>query len=431
MNCPDAGHGRHHPPKPIFLDVHPGSQSPFLNLCSKGEHPMRNPAIALFLLFFTAVPLETAYGQSVQDQVPENPRSVVEQLDKTASEMVKDPKVASFTIGVVRKTGLVWSKSYGYADIAARKPANTDLVYRIGSITKQFTALMLLQLAHEGKVRLSDPVEKYFPEIHRVQGEYKSSAPVTLLQLANHTSGLDSEPQDMQRWMKGALADWEKTTLAALPHTKYVYEPGTRFNYSNIGYAILGIALSRAARQPYIEYVKEKILLPLGMTHSDFVATPEIRRNLATGYDVILAGHWDEETPVRELEGRGYKVPNGGLFTTLGDLARFEVFEMLGGPESVLPAKELEENFHRIINADRELTGGRGIGFTVLNLSGHVFVGHSGGVSGYSALAYVQPAADTGLIVLRNESALGMDKLMEVFAQNLEVKEPAAQNRFR
>src|SRR5258708_40103505 len=105
---------------------------------------------------------------------------------------------------------------------------------------------------------------------------------------------------------------------------------------------MLGIAMSRAARQPYIESVRERTLLPLGMTHSDFVATPEIRRNPATGYDVILAGPWDEETPVRELEGRGYKVPNGGLFNTLGDLARFEEYQKLRGPESVRPSKQLE-----------------------------------------------------------------------------------------
>jgi CubicO group peptidase (beta-lactamase class C family) len=365
-----------------------------------------------------------------QQQPPEDLKPVIEQLDKAATEMVKDPQAASFTLGLVRPGGLVWTKSYGYADIATKKPANTDTVYRIGSITKQFTALMLLQLVHEGKVHFSDPVEKYFPEIHQVKNEYRNAAPITFLQLANHTSGLDAEPDVMATYTKGDLADWEKTLIAALPHTQLAYEPGTRFNYSNIGYAILGAALSRAAHQPYIDYVKQKILLPLGMTHSDFVATPEIRQTLATGYDVLLAGHWDEETPARELAGRGYKVPNGGLFTTVGDLARFEVFEMLGGPESVLPKKELEENLHRIITADHELTGGRGIGFTILNMSGHVFVGHSGGVSGYSALAYVQPVAQTGIIVLRNESALGMEKLMQVFAKTLEVKSPPAPEQF-
>lgn len=384
-------------------------------------------ACVMVVLLLAMVSAAQAPGQQ---KPPDELRAVIEQLDKMATAMAEDPKAASFTLGLVQPSGLVWTKSYGYADIAAKKPANADTIYRVGSITKQFTALMLLQLVHEGKVHLSDPVEKYFPEIHQVKGEYKNAVPITLLQLANHTSGLDTEPEDMQTWVKGPLADWERTVLAAVSHTKYAYEPGTHFNYSNIGYAILGVALGRAAHQPYIEYVKQKILLPLGMTHSDFVATPAIRQNLATGYDVVLAGHWDEETPARELEGRGYKVPNGGLFTTVGDMARFEVFEMLGGPDSVLPKNDLEENAHRIITTDRELTGGRGIGFTVLNYSGHVFVGHSGGVSGYSGMAYVQPAAQTGIIVLRNESALGMEKLMQVFAQNLEVKGPQPAEAF-
>ena len=122
--------------------------------------------------------------------------------------MVKDPQAASFTLGLVRPNGLVWPKSYGYADIAAKKPANADTVYRIGSITKQFTALMLLQLVHEGGGYFSDPVEKYFPEIHQVKNEYKNAAPITLLQLANHTSGLDVEPDIIATYTKGQLADW-------------------------------------------------------------------------------------------------------------------------------------------------------------------------------------------------------------------------------
>lgn len=357
-----------------------------------------------------------------QQKPPADLQPVIEELDKAATQMVKDPKAASFTLGLVRPSGLVWTKSYGYADIAAKKLANAETVYRVGSITKQFTALMLLQLVHEGKVHLSDPVEKYFPEIHLVQNDYKNAPPITFWQLATHTSGMATEPEPMQTYTKGALADWEKALIAALPHTKFEYEPGTRYNYSNVGYAMLGAALARVAHQPYIEYVKQKILLPLGMTHSDFAATPEIREKLAKGYDVLIAGHWDEETPLKELEGRGYKVPNGGLFTTVGDLARFVAFELHGGPESVLPRKELEENELRIITTDRNMNRGRGLGVTLVTLSGHVFIGHSGGVSGYSATAFFQPEAETGIIVLRNESALGMDKLVRIFAENLQLK---------
>jgi CubicO group peptidase (beta-lactamase class C family) len=138
-----------------------------------------------------------------QQKPPADLQPVIDQLDKTAAELVKDPNAASFTIGLVQKSGLVWTKSYGYADIANKKPANADSVYRIGSITKQFTALMLLQLVCDGKVHLSDPVEKYFPEIHQVTGEYKNAPPITLVQLATHTSGLDREPADTETYVKG------------------------------------------------------------------------------------------------------------------------------------------------------------------------------------------------------------------------------------
>jgi len=102
-----------------------------------------------------------------QQKPPADLQPVIDQLDKTAAELVKDPNAASFTIGLVQKSGLVWTKSYGYADIANKKPANPDSVYRIGSITKQFTALMLLQLVRDGKVHLSDPVENIFQRFTR------------------------------------------------------------------------------------------------------------------------------------------------------------------------------------------------------------------------------------------------------------------------
>ncbi len=209
--------------------------------------------LTLVLCFVSLAETDCAARQ----EPPSNLQSLIEQLDKAAAELVKKPEAASITVGLVNKNGLVWSKSYGYADIGRQVPANTESVYRIGSITKQFTALMLLQMVHQGKVHFSDPVEKYFPEIHLVKGEYKDASPITLIQLATHSSGLDSEP-DSDTFMQGAVSDWEKILISALPHTKYLHEPGRFFSYSNIGYAILGAALARAAQQLYTAYVKEK-----------------------------------------------------------------------------------------------------------------------------------------------------------------------------
>jgi hypothetical protein len=106
-----------------------------------------------------------------------------------AAEFARRP-VGSVTIGVVSGKQLIWSKSYGFADMEERTPASKDTVYRIGSVTKMFTALMLAQLADDGKVRLSDPVEKYFPEVKTVQSRFPDAAPITLVQLSNHTTGL-------------------------------------------------------------------------------------------------------------------------------------------------------------------------------------------------------------------------------------------------
>ena len=160
----------------------------------------------------------------------------------------KKEHAAGLTVGIVSGRDLVWTKSYGFADIANGRPATADTVYRIGSITKQFTSLMLLQLVRDGKVHFSDPVEKFFPEVNQVQGRYLGAPPITLIQLATHHSGLKQEPGDVERFTTGPVSQWEQTLIAALPKLQYAYEPGTHFVYSNIGYAILGAALEPSSR---------------------------------------------------------------------------------------------------------------------------------------------------------------------------------------
>src|SRR5712691_11688614 len=284
--------------------------------------------ILLTVVAATVLPIPPTYGRQTQVTLTPDLHRAIEQVDSLAAAEIAKDNIGSITIGIVSGGNLLWTKSYGYADMEKKIPATKDTVYRIGSITKQFTALMLLQLAEQGKVRLSDPVEKYFPEVNKLQGRFPNAPPITLVQLATHTSGLDREPDDEQRkYIYGPVSDWEKQLMAAIPHTSYAHEPGTRYSYSNIGYAILGAALSRAAGKPYADYIQERILLPLGMSHTFFAPNDQIRSNLAKGY-LIEGGRVDADTPEREHQGRGWKVPNGALYSTVGDMARFMAFEM-------------------------------------------------------------------------------------------------------
>ena len=350
-----------------------------------------------------ALMLALVFMLSAIGQAPVAPdlRGAIEQVDAlAAAEFAKDNR-GSVTVGIVSGPELVWTKSYGYADMEKKTPATKDTVYRIGSITKQFTGLMLLQLVEAGKVRLSDPVEKYFPEVNKVEGRFAGAPPITLVQLATHTSGMGREPADLQTYLKGPVSEWEKVMIAALPRTKYDFEPGARFSYSNIGYAILGAALSRAAGQSYVEHVSQKIFAPLGMTHTAFEPNEKIKPDLAKGYGVQGA-KVDAETPEREHQGRGYKVPNGAMYTTVGDLARFLAFELGHGPASVLRKETLEDNFKRVNSASGDLTSGYGIGFAVERHGSLIAYGHGGSVAGYLAGAFVDRASGVGVIVLRN-----------------------------
>jgi CubicO group peptidase (beta-lactamase class C family) len=319
-----------------------------------------------------------------------------------AAEFAKD-SIGSLTVGVIAGGDLVWTKSYGFANTATRKLAGRNTVYRIGSITKPFTAVMLMQLKQAGKVRLSDPVEKYLPEFRKVDSMPPGASPPTLLQLATMTSGLAREPREEGAFWTGPVSKWEETLISALPHTSYAYVPGTRFLYSNIGYAILGAALGRAAGVPYTTWERAHVLEPLGMTRTRFEIDPSIAGDVATGYSVERNGSIDSSTAAKEgREGRGYKVPNGAMFTTVDDLSRFVAFELGHGPATVLPAERLDSAFGGVVASSADLTAGYGLGFMAMRRQAFAYTGHSGAVAGYLASMYFSRPAQVGVVVFRN-----------------------------
>jgi len=327
-----------------------------------------------------------------------------------AAEFAKHPS-ASVTVGVVAGKDLIWTKSYGNADMENKIPADKDTIYRIGSITKMFTALMLEQLVDSGKVHLSDPVEKYFPEIKLVKTSFPNAPPITLVQLAKHTSGMDREPADMEKYVQGPVSEWEKTLIAALPHTGYHVEPGTQFYYSNIGYAVLGATLGRAAGEPYTDYVPQHIFQPLGMTHTTLDFSTDMLPHLSKGYTVEESGKADASDSQREHQtGRGYKVPNGAIYTTVGDLGRFASFVMGDGPGSVLKASVLQKNLEEsAVQADFSLGSGYTLGGQVTRRDNYIAFGHSGGVSGYQAGLKINRDAHVAVIVLANQIGGGFN----------------------
>lgn len=327
----------------------------------------------------------------------------IEAADSLVSAEFAKDSIGSITVGVISGAQLVWTRSVGFADMKTRRLANRNTVYRIGSITKPFTAVMLLQLVAAGRVQLSDPVERYLPEVKQIASKPPGAAPFTFLQLATMTAGLAREPEEAGPFWTGPVSDWEKKLFAALPHTSYLSSPGTEYSYSNIGYATLGAALARVAGQPYVEWERSHVFKPLGMDRTRFELDPAIEADLAVGYEVRGDGKLDDQTAAQEArDGRGYKVPNGAIFTTVDDLARFVALELGRGPDSVVARSLLDEAFGGLVATDRFLETGYGLGFMAMSRDGYSYLGHSGSVAGYRAAMYYDRPRKLGVVVFRN-----------------------------
>jgi len=327
----------------------------------------------------------------------------IEVVDSLVSAEFAKDSIGSITVGVIAGSQLAWTRSVGFADMKTHRLANRNTVYRIGSITKPFTAVMLMQLVAAGRVQLSDPVEKYLPEVKQIASRPPGAAPFTFLQLATMTAGLSREPAEAGPFWTGPVSNWEKTLLAALPHTSYISFPGTEYLYSNIGYAILGAALGRVAGQPYVEWERTHVLEPLGMNRTRFEIDASIASDVAVGYEIGPGGTLDDHTAAEEArDGRGYKVPNGAIFTTVDDLARFVSLELDRGPESVVPRSMLDEAFGGVVASDRSLDGGYGLGFMAASRDGYAYTGHGGSVAGYRASMYYDRVRKLGVVVFRN-----------------------------
>ncbi|HLJ89821.1 MAG TPA: serine hydrolase domain-containing protein [Candidatus Angelobacter sp.] len=360
----------------------------------------------LLLCIFSFCPM--IWTQSVIDPPPRqakgsyrSPYAAVDDLLR--KEYLKD-KRGGIGFGIVRGGKLVWTRSYGYADERKKVAATVDTEYPIGSITKQFLGLMLLQLADAGRVHLSEPVARYYPDIQEIENPYPWSSPITFVQLASMSAGLPASPFSVNDPdAQGTMDQWEENLHHALKHTQYVYEPGTRRLYSNIGYAILAAALEHAAGRKFQDYIELEILRPLRMNDTGF--TDRASAKMATGY---FLGRLDvpADTPQRQNTEFGYLFPAGGLYSSIKDLAKFMMFELGHGPDSVLSGESLERAFTGMVVSDANLVYGDGIPFSAVRNEDSTFVavGHGGLRLGFTSYLGIDRSTDTGIILLSNMS---------------------------
>ena len=355
---------------------------------------MKNSVLILpfLLIVFGCTNLETAHVEiSEQEQI-------VNSFDNLIKSDLEDDNIhGSVSFVIVKGNEVLRSEAYGFSNRDSKTAADTNTIFRIGSITKSFTGFLLVKLVQDGVLKLDDPIEDYLPEIASLNG-YSEMSPITFRQLASHTSGIDRESR-YREGNFGSLQEWEEKVLNSIPETSFRSKPGERFGYSNIGYAILGLAISRAADISYIDLVKTNILIPLNMDNTYFSIPNEKLKNLAIGMAGGPTAELDFELPNREHQGRGYRVPNGAIYSTANDLAKFMMANL--GYSDILNKESIALLQATQTPTDR-MRANYSFGFDLYTDEWINTVGHRGSTPGYTAHLEYEKNSEYGVVLLRN-----------------------------
>jgi CubicO group peptidase (beta-lactamase class C family)/D-alanyl-D-alanine dipeptidase len=317
---------------------------------------------------------------------------LVRHLEPWVAAEVAAKGLPALSIALVDDQRTVWARGFGFADAARTVPASADTLYRVGSVSKLFTDLAVMQLVEQGRLDLDAPVARVLPEF---APKNPFDVPITLRQLMSHRAGLVREPPVGHYFdpTSPSLIDVVKSLAA----TNLLFEPGTRTKYSNAGLAVVGAVVERLAGEPFPKAIERALLKPLGMTRSSFDPGPDLARQMAHGLmwtydDQVLA------TPTFLL-GTG---PAGNLVSSVGDMGRFLsfLFAQGRGPAGVVVKAETLRSMIEPQRGKPGQPGGFGLGFAISTLEDERRIGHNGAVYGFATDVQALPDSKLGVIVI-------------------------------
>ena len=326
----------------------------------------------------------------------------LKQIDSYLAAEVLEKGRVGLSVTIVKDGKVVLSKAYGLRSLADHAPLDTDTMFAIGSVTKQFTCACVLLLAQDSKLSVRDKVSKYFPKLTRADD-------ITLLDLMNHTAGYpDYYPLDFvdRRMQKPISPD---DLIQQYAGQKLDFEPGTEWSYSNTGFIILGRIIEVASGQSFAQFLEKRILKPLGMKHTALPADLK-GRNAANGYTSFALSPPERVAP----EADGWIGAAGDLYSTPNDLAKWDM--------ALIDGKVLKPDSYKVMTTSRELSNGvvtgYGCGLGVGIQERRTILRHSGAVSGFNAFNAVIPSTRSAFALLCNKDG-GLGSIPDVLTSLL------------
>jgi len=343
---------------------------------------------------FFSLALLGAAMNSVVAQQPSR-AELVTRIDSLANAFIADTHTPAISVAVLRGSDTIVMKGYGDASVELHRPATASTVYRIGSITKQFTSSEIMRLAERGQLSIDDPITKYLPDVPT------HGRTITIRRLLNHTSGIHNytaEPLWRPTWSQPFTP---RQIVAFVDHDSLDFNPGDKWSYSNTGYVLLGMIIEKVTGQPYANVVQNDLFQPLGLKQTSYCVNRPSDPTFADGYSI-------QSGSAKPAEFLDMTHPHaaGALCSTVRDLVKWQ--RALQGGRVVNAKSYALMTTPDTLNDGKPLVYGFGLGTGKLGT--HRLISHGGGINGFTTAGAFFPDDSLNVAVFSNADA-GPDPL--------------------
>ncbi|MHC4663105.1 MAG: serine hydrolase [Planctomycetota bacterium] len=326
--------------------------------------------------------------------------AIGEKLEPFVMEVLESFEVPGLGIGVVKDLELAYAKGFGVKSVESEEPVTTTSLFHLASVSKPFIATAVVQLAERGAIDLDAPLVTYLPYFKVNHPRYRE---ITVRQALNHVSGLPGveDAQDVWDWDKPQYDDDAlERYVRSLENDTLVFEPGEKFQYSNVAFEILGDIIAKVSGQSFEEYVKKNLLDPLGMIESTFLLEDVSRELMASPHVRAPQTTVSNVYPYHRSHS-----PSSTLHSNIHEMGNWLIANLGGG--SFMEQQILEPKSHELMwkrHAVRNEENGEfaGMSWFISEYKGNRFIWHSGGDIGFITQCYMLPEKSLGVVVLCN-----------------------------
>ncbi len=325
---------------------------------------------------------------------------VVRLIDVWLASTVRFEAIPALSVTLAKGQTTVHAAGYGHVDAARKLPATADTIYSICSISKLFTSVAIMQLVEQGKLRLDDELAQWVPEFGLKQRD-ESSGPATIRGALMHAAGLPREAVG-EYWSAGYAFPDRATLLQGLAGQEMVSPALSRYQYSNLGMAMLGEIVAKASGKPYNAYVRDAIIQPLALATTEPRLPNELlATRMAVGFSARKGDGSRDRVPAFET---GALLPAAGFSSTmrdLGEFAKWQLRVLKTGKTEVIRAATLRE-MQRVQWTDPDGRTLHGLGFALSREGSDLAVGHTGSCPGHRSVVTVLPGKELGVALAIN-----------------------------